>query len=78
MVDHLPFHELLLSILFWLCLTSYSSNSHFDLSAGVRRESNFEPVEHKIEEVGPTGKTDIAGERTQIIKEGFAAHQGLS
>ena len=23
MVDHLPFHELLLFMLFWLCLTSY-------------------------------------------------------
>jgi HlyD family secretion protein len=53
------------------------SNSHFDLLAGVRRESNFEPVEHKIEEVGPTSKTDIARERADIIKEGLPTDQRL-
>jgi hypothetical protein len=54
-----------------------ASNSHFDLSARVSRESYFEPVEHKIEQMRPTRKTDIAGESAQIIKEGFAGHQGL-
>jgi transposase-like protein len=55
-----------------------TSNSHFDLLAGVRRESNFEAMEHKIEEVGPTGKTEIARERAEIIKEGLPADQRLS
>jgi hypothetical protein len=35
------------------------SNSHSDFSAGVWRENNFKPPEHKVEEVYPTGKADI-------------------
>jgi hypothetical protein len=54
-----------------------SSNSHFDLSARVGRESHFESAAHKIEEVGPTRKADIARERAKIIDERFPTYPCL-
>jgi hypothetical protein len=53
------------------------SNSHFNLSAGVGRESHFESAVHKIEEVGPTRKADIARERAKIIDERFPTYPCL-
>ena len=50
------------------------SNSHFEFLGGVEREVAVEALEHEGEEMGPTGKTQIARERAQIIKEGLAAH----
>ena len=35
----------------------------------------MEALKHEGEEMGPTGKTQIARECPQIIKEGLAAHQ---
>jgi hypothetical protein len=54
-----------------------ASNSHFDLSAGVGGESNFESVEHKIEEVCPARKTDVTRQSAEIIKERFPTDQRL-
>ena len=53
------------------------SNSHFDFSGRIRRDLYFEALEHKIEQVSPTGKPQIPREGAQIIKERLPAHQRL-
>ena len=50
------------------------SNSQFEFLGGVEREVAVETLEHEGEEMRPTGKTQIARQRPQIIKEGLAAH----
>jgi hypothetical protein len=50
------------------------SNSQFEFLGGVERRMVVEALMHEGEEVHPTGKTQIARERAQIIKEGLTAH----
>jgi len=50
------------------------SNSQFEFLGRVEREVAVEALEHEGEEMGPTGKTQIARQRPQIIKEGLAAY----
>ena len=50
-----------------------SSNSQFEFLGRVEREVAVETVEHEGEKMGPTGKTQIARQRPEIIKEGLAA-----
>ena len=52
----------------------YASNSQFELLGGVEREMAVEALEHEGEELRPTGKTEIARQRSQVIKEGLTAH----
>ena len=51
-----------------------SSNSQFEFLGGVERAVAVEAVEHEGEEMSPTGKTEIARQRSQVIKEGLTAH----
>ena len=57
-----------------LAIVVGSSNSQFELLGGVERELAVEALKHEGEEVGPTGKTEIARQCSQVIKEGLAAH----
>jgi hypothetical protein len=50
------------------------SNSQFEFLGGVEREVAVEALEHEGKEMRPTGKTEIARQRAQIIKEGLPAH----
>jgi type IV secretory pathway VirB10-like protein len=50
------------------------SNSQFEFLGGVEREMAVETLEHEGEELRPTGKTEIARQRSQVIKEGLTAH----
>jgi hypothetical protein len=50
------------------------SNSQFEFLGRVERELDVEALEHEGEEMRPAGKTQIARERPQIIKEGLTAH----
>jgi mutator family transposase len=52
----------------------YDSNSQFEFLGGVEREMAVEALEHEGEELRPTGKTEIARQRSQVIKEGLTAH----
>ena len=59
----------------WECLGLYiGSNSQFELLVGVEREMAVEALEHEGEELRPTGKIEIARQRSQVIKEGLTAH----
>ena len=55
-------------------MQALGSNSHFELLGGVEKELTVEAPEHEGEEMSPTGKTEIAGQGPEVIKEGFAAH----
>lgn len=50
------------------------SNSQFEFLGGVERRVVVETSMHEGEEVHPAGKTQIARERAEVIKEGLAAH----
>lgn len=52
----------------------FTSNSQFEFLGRVERELDVEALEHEGEEMRPAGKTQIARERPQIIKEGLTAH----
>jgi hypothetical protein len=46
----------------------------FKLLGGVERKGAVEALEPEGEEMGPTGKTEMASQGPEVIKEGFAAH----
>ena len=50
------------------------SNSQFEFLGGIERAVAVEALAHEGEEMRPTGKTEIARERAQIIKEGLTTH----
>lgn len=45
------------------------------LSARIWGDFDLQAIQHKVEQFVPTGKTQIASEGAQVIKEGLAAPQ---
>jgi hypothetical protein len=54
-----------------------SSNSHFEVLAGIGRHRDLQSLEHEVQEMVPAIKQEVACQRLQVLKKGLPGRQGL-